>query len=238
MDASLPLPLPPQTAKRLLRDLREVHTEELNKMGIWYSHEESDMMKGLAMIRGPPQTPYADCLLFFKFVIPYDYPFSPPKVTFLTGDGSTRMHPNLYVEGKVCLSILGTFPGPSWSANMSLETILLNLQSLLDENPLANEPAYATGKLTDIRHKSYADAVEHQMVAYMAHLFKQIDTKKDGYWSPFEEEIQTLRNGILDSLENKCSNRQETSWENLNYGMRVKSTWNQLKERFHSFSRT
>jgi ubiquitin-protein ligase len=238
MDSSLPLPLPPQAAKRLLKDLRQVHSEQIKQMGIWYLHEESNMMKGTAMIRGPPGTPYSDCLLFFNFDIPFDYPFSPPKVTFLTGDGYTRLHPNLYVQGKVCLSILGTYPGPSWSANMTLETVLLNLQSLLDENPLANEPAYIHGKLTDTRHKSYADAVEHQMTAYMVHLFKMIDQKKEGYWTPFEEIIQSLRNDVLDKLEEKCGNREETLWENLIYGMRVKSAWSQLKERFHQFSRT
>jgi ubiquitin-protein ligase len=232
------IPLPPQTAKRLLRDLRQVQTEELKKMGIWYSHEDSNMMKGLAMIRGPSGTPYADCFLFFRFDVPHDYPFSPPKVTFLTGDGSTRMHPNLYVQGKVCLSILGTFSGPSWSAIMSLETVLLNLQSLLDENPLANEPAYTHGKLSDPRHKSYADAVEHQMTAYMVWLFQMIDHKKQGYWDSFEEVIQSLRKEILDNLEEKCGNRQETVWDNLIYGMRVTSSWSQLKERFHRFSRT
>ncbi len=232
------VPLPPQTAKRLLRDIRLVHSEELHKMGIWYHQEDSNMMKGNAMIRGPPGTPYADCLLFFKFEMPSDYPFSPPKVTFLTGDGSTRLHPNLYVQGKVCLSILGTFPGPSWSANMTLETVLLNLQSLLDENPLANEPAYAAGKLTDIRHLSYAEAVEHQMVAYMVHLFQQIDLKKEGCWSPFEEEIQMLREEILNKLQEKCEHRQEKIWNNLMYGMAVSSKWSQLKERFQRFSRT
>ena len=231
------LPLPPQAAKRLLRDLRQAHSDELKQNGIWYSDDDSNIMKGYAMIRGPPGTPYADCLLFFKFEMSHDYPFSPPKVTFLTGDGSTRMHPNLYVQGKVCLSILGTFPGPSWSANMTLETVLLNLQSLLDENPLANEPAYTSGKLTDIRHKSYAEAVEHQMVAYMVHLFKQIDDKKEGYWTPFEDQIQTLRNELLNNLEHKCETREEKVWNNLLYGMAVSSKWSQLKERFHMFSR-
>jgi hypothetical protein len=148
------------------------------------------------------------------------------------------MHPNLYVQGKVCLSILGTYPGPSWSANMTLETILLNLQSLLDENPLANEPAYQYGKLSDPLHKSYADAVEHQITAYMVWLFQMIDQKKQGYWNSFEEEIQSVRKDILDKLETKCDQREEQVWNSLIYGMHVETKWNQLKERFHSFSRT
>jgi hypothetical protein len=158
-------------------------------------------------------------------------------VLFLTGDGRTRMHPNLYVAGKVCLSILGTYSGPSWSANMTLETILLNLQSLLDENPLANEPAFTDGKLSDPRHKGYAEAVEHQMIACMAAMFISLDAKKEGHWEPFLDEITELRENILKNLLDRCENRTEMMWSNLTYGMTVGSQWGRLKETFQRLYR-
>ncbi len=229
--------IPPQTTKRLMKDIRGAESEELKKLNIWYQANDENITKGHAMIRGPPGTPYADCLLFFSFDFPSDYPFTPPKVKFLTGDGKTRMHPNLYVEGKVCLSILGTFPGPSWSANMTLETILLNLQSLLDENPLANEPAQTSGKLTNPMHKSYAEAVEHQMISYMATLLKYKEEKREGYWTPFEEEVNQIQNELLTNLQARCEGRTETVWGNLSYGMKVQSCWGQLKERFQRINR-
>jgi ubiquitin-protein ligase len=229
--------LPPQTQKRLMRDIKEVTNESLQNQGIWYQPEPSNFLIGKAMIRGPSGTPYADCLLFFSFEFPQDYPFTPPKVLFLTGDGRTRMHPNLYVNGKVCLSILGTFAGPSWSANMTLETILLNLQSLLDENPLANEPAFTNGKLEDPRHKDYAEAVEHQMMACMATLFTKIDAKKEGFWTPFLDEIAPLQETLVANLTNRCTNRTESSWNNLTYGLQVSSQWLRLKETFLHLSR-
>ena len=102
--------LPPQATKRLMRDIKAV--QELKGQGIWYHEDESTITKGTAMIRGPASTPYADALLFFSVEFPTDYPFSPPKVLFLTSDGETRFHPNLYIQGKVCLSILGTYSGP------------------------------------------------------------------------------------------------------------------------------
>ena len=148
-----------------------------------------------------------------------------------------RMHPNLYVQGKVCLSILGTYAGPSWSANMTLETILLNLQSLLDENPLANEPAFTNGKLGEPRHKDYAEAVEHQMMACMATLFTKINAKKEGYWTPFLDEIQSLQKELILNLGMRCENRTESSWNNLTYGLHISSDWKQLKETFQSLSR-
>jgi ubiquitin-protein ligase len=229
--------IPPQTQKRLMRDIREATKDSLKEQGIWYSPDTSNIIHGKAMIRGPSGTPYGDCLLFFSFEFPADYPFTPPKVLFLTGDGRTRMHPNLYVGGKVCLSILGTYPGPSWSANMTIETILLNLQSLLDENPLANEPAFTHGKLSDPRHKSYAEAVEHQMIGCMATLFTKIHSKKEGHWEPFLDEIEELKEELLKTFEHRCSNRVETIWSNLTYGMEIRSYWGQLKETFQSLSR-
>jgi hypothetical protein len=47
----------------------------------------------------------------------------PPQVSFkTTGGGSIRFNPNLYAEGKVCLSLLGTWSGgkgEGWNASAS-----------------------------------------------------------------------------------------------------------------------
>ncbi|CAJ1350905.1 unnamed protein product, partial [Effrenium voratum] len=40
----------------------------------------------------------------------------------------------------VCLSILGTWHGPRWTASSSIRTVLLSIQSLLCEDPLRCEP--------------------------------------------------------------------------------------------------
>ena len=44
--------------------------------------------------------------------------------------------------GKVCLSILGTWSGPQWTTIMDISTVLLSLQSILDNDPLLNEPGF------------------------------------------------------------------------------------------------
>jgi len=49
------------------------------------------MLKGNALIIGPPDTPYEGGYYLFKFIFPSDYPFSPPKITYHTNDGVTRM---------------------------------------------------------------------------------------------------------------------------------------------------
>lgn len=47
-------------------------------------------------------------------------------------------------NGKICLSILGTWHGPSWSAVHSLSSLLLSVQSLLNDKPYHNEPGFET----------------------------------------------------------------------------------------------
>lgn len=55
-----------------------------------------------------------------RFQFPEDYPSVAPHIQFLTtNSGKTRFNPNLYADGKVCLSILGTWRGESgeqWSS--------------------------------------------------------------------------------------------------------------------------
>lgn len=66
------------------------------------------------LISGPPSTPYAYGLFEFDVFMPLTYPNTPPLVHLrTTGGGRVRFNPNLYACGKVCLSLLGTWPGRS-----------------------------------------------------------------------------------------------------------------------------
>jgi ubiquitin-protein ligase len=161
----------PVAARRIPREIERV--DDLSGLGIYYVNNTDTFMKGHAMIIGPEDTPYAHCLFFFKFEFPDEYPFSPPKVEFLTSDGKTRFHPNLYVNGKVCLSILGTYVGPGWQSTMSLSMVLISLRTLFDENPLTNEPGYERLSKDDIRAKEYRELVQYRIAAYTLHELKK-----------------------------------------------------------------
>ena len=56
-----------ETIHRLLKDVKQIIKNPLTDNGIYYSHDESDMMKGYAMIIGPADTPYFGGFYFFKF---------------------------------------------------------------------------------------------------------------------------------------------------------------------------
>ena len=114
-----------QTVKRLIRDIVSLHKQPLIKQGIYYQHDDENMLVGYAMIIGPQDTPYEHGFFFFKFIFPDNYPLNPPKVVYMTNDGKTRFHPNLYRNGKTCLSILNTWKGESWTSCQTIRSILL-----------------------------------------------------------------------------------------------------------------
>ena len=72
------------TQKRLVADIKRIIQEPLTSQGIFYSHDELDMLKGYSLIIGPSDTIYADGFYFFEWTFPYNYPYSPPKIKFRT----------------------------------------------------------------------------------------------------------------------------------------------------------
>ncbi len=192
------------SSRRLLRDVMDcINNKELEQQGIWYRMDDNIVSKGWALIKGNDDTPYDSFLGIFKFEFPSDYPFNPPKVTWITSDGSTRFHPQYYVSGYICLSILGTWSGPGWTSAITLRSLLIVLQSLFVENPLACEPGYEKGTLEHPRFKNYRDYVEHQCIKYMIHqgyCWKSNQIRESHVWNLFQEIIANLWPDIFAKL--------------------------------------
>ena len=74
------------------------------------------------MIHGPKNTPYEDGLFFFDVRLPKDYPTSPPRLHYISYCAE-RLNPNLYEDGKVCVSLLGTWSGKVCVKNKVMPTI-------------------------------------------------------------------------------------------------------------------
>jgi ubiquitin-protein ligase len=113
---------------------------------VYFRNDENNIRVSRALITGPDNTPYDSGCYVFDICMPADYPNSPPKVWLVT-TGGKRFNPNLYANGKVCLSLLGTWSGgrgEGWIPGTStLSQVLFSIQSLiLVENPYFNEPGY------------------------------------------------------------------------------------------------
>jgi ubiquitin-conjugating enzyme E2 Z len=126
--------------RRIILDIKDIEKDSIEN--IYYFPDEDNILVGYALIIGPENTPYQYGNYMFNFNFSENYPHSPPIVTYLSNDGITRFNPNFYRSGKVCLSILNTWEGEKWSACQSLRSILLTLQTRLNEYPLLNEPGF------------------------------------------------------------------------------------------------
>ncbi|XP_061582756.1 (E3-independent) E2 ubiquitin-conjugating enzyme UBE2O-like isoform X2 [Cololabis saira] len=108
--------------------------------GIMVKTFEDRMDLFSALIKGPTRTPYEDGLFLFDIQLPNIYPAVPPLFRYLT-QCSGRLNPNLYDNGKVCVSLLGTWIGKGterWTSKSSLLQVLISIQGLI----LVNEPYY------------------------------------------------------------------------------------------------
>ncbi|CAI5445316.1 unnamed protein product [Caenorhabditis angaria] len=110
---------------RLQRECKEVVTNtEIAQTGIMIEILNESLTDIKGQIRGPPDTPYAGGLFDLEIKIPDSYPFSPPKIKFVT----KIWHPNVSSQtGVICLDILKD----QWAASLTLRTVLLSIQALM-----------------------------------------------------------------------------------------------------------
>lgn len=216
--------------KRLLKDVIDILKNPLEDNGIYYKHDENDMLCGYALIMGPEETLYNYGYYLFKFTFPTDYPFSPPKLTYLTNNGHTRFHPNLYKTGKVCLSILNTWRGEQWTSCQTIRSVLLTLVTLFHNKPLLNEPGL-TEKYKDFHKYNEIIQYENYNTSIISFLNKKISSE---LYNLFEEDIKknykknkvNIKNNLIEKMDTKKKNITINIYNkmssNINYGLLYK----------------
>ncbi|EJD51869.1 hypothetical protein AURDEDRAFT_181457 [Auricularia subglabra TFB-10046 SS5] len=155
--------------------------------GIWVRVDDvrNDAIK--IMIAGPEGTPYESGLFEFDCFMPLRYPHEPPQMHLrTTGNGTVRFNPNLYNNGKVCLSLLGTWQGgpeEQWRPGKStLLQVLVSIQSMIFVDlPYFNEPGHGHAKhspaSTAYNKNIWLQTVRWAMVNWMR------DVNKQGLWA-------------------------------------------------------
>jgi len=143
---------------RMLRDVKFCGEEPLPGILVVPT---ADAKHVWALLSGPEDTPYESALFLLKALFPIEYPLEPPKVRWCTtSGGAVRFGPNLYANGKVCLSILGTWQGPSWQPSQNLSTVLLSIQSLMGVDAARNEPGREGAPESEV--KALNDVLAHE----------------------------------------------------------------------------
>jgi len=87
-----------------------------------------DLLHWSGSIIGSEDTPFQGGIFKIDIKFPTDYPFKPPKVTFIT----KIYHPNVNASGQICLDVLKE----QWSPALTISKVLLSVCSLMsDANP-------------------------------------------------------------------------------------------------------
>ena len=58
-----------ETIKRLAKDVKDIYDNPLEQHGIYYIHNEDDILSGQALIIGPKDTPYCYGNYFILWIV-------------------------------------------------------------------------------------------------------------------------------------------------------------------------
>ena len=139
----------PARMKRIQREYRIL--QDSLPDGVYVRTWESALDLIRVLILGPLDTPYAYAPFVIDFYLDEHFPYSPPQAFFHSWTkGAGPINPNLYEDGKICLSLLGTWPGDTTNEtwNPIKSTILQLLVSLIGL-VLVKEPFYSKSVALD-----------------------------------------------------------------------------------------
>lgn len=142
----------PQHLKRTQKEHRILQSSLPERLYVRSYESRMDLLRVLLV--GPTETPYANVPFVVDFYLPPSFPTEPPQAYFHSwpaqasiGGTIGRVNPNLYEDGKICLSVLGTWEGnkgESWSPTKStlLQVLVSLLGLVLVREPYYNEAGY------------------------------------------------------------------------------------------------
>lgn len=126
----------------LLKEFKELSKEKW----VTVEFDDENIYKwNLALMVVNPDSFYAGGYFKCQMQFPKQYPYVPPDFRF----SNPLWHPNIYPDGRICISILhapgddvmsGESSGERWSPAQRVESVLISILSLLDD-PEISSPA-------------------------------------------------------------------------------------------------
>ena len=149
--------------KRIEKELKRLvkNKKTLEDCGIYFNICNQNFGVVRVMIIGQKDTPYHHGFYFFTMTYSQNHPFEAIKVIYeMNKIHSVRMNPNLYVCGKVCLSLINTWYGEGWLPTVTIDKVMLAICSdiINKKHPLYNEP----GQYSITQAKEYNLSIFHQ----------------------------------------------------------------------------
>ena len=229
--------------KRIMNELKELEEskEILKQSGIYFHYDESNIEKINVMFIGPNETPYEKGFYFFELTYPEEYPMTPPTMKYNTQGLLTsankkdtikiRFNPNLYTNGKVCISMLNTWNGPGWVPTNTASNVFVAIQALVfNEHPLRNEPGFENSNESLINIYTKIIEFSNIKVAFIEQANKDLGT-----YEVFREVINNYIKEYIqyyDSIIEKLSKNINESIQSPAYGMNVYLDYAELKNNY------
>ena len=194
-----------------------------NESTIWCLTSKTNYNIFTFLISGPKDTPYENGLFEFHAYLPPNYPDTIPQVHFeTTGKGKFRFNPNLYDNGKVCLSLIGTWDGhgsEKWNSKTStFLQVMISIQSLiLIEQPYFNEPSYERDINTSNgiqSSKQYNDKIYPRTIEYA--MIEMINNPPSGFEEIIKNHFALKKEEIINTVNKWNSNTNSSSSSSIN----------------------
>jgi ubiquitin-protein ligase len=200
-----------ENTTRIMREfstLSDNLSETINEdSSIFFRYDEANTTIMKFLIIPQPDTPYAYGCFEFDMYLKSDFPNTPPHVEIITtGGGKFRFNPNLYDNGKVCLSLLGTWSGKegeSWTSSSTILQVLLSIQSIIFcEEPYFNEPGYERERGTEkgkIISNKYNEPVRFHTL--MLAMVNQLKSPSFGFETVIKTHFKLMQDKIYKKLD-------------------------------------
>ncbi|KIW00734.1 uncharacterized protein PV09_07718 [Verruconis gallopava] len=159
------------TAERvLMNEYRSLQKEKWTNIELV---NESIFEWNVALIVLNPDSLYYGGYFKAKMTFPRDYPYSPPTFKFLR----PLFHPNIYPDGRLCISILhqpgedemsGESAAERWNPSQRVESVLISVLSLLDDAEVSSPANVDAGVMLRKDPEAYKEMVKRDLEASKA----------------------------------------------------------------------
>lgn len=188
--------------KILMKEFKDLSKETWTNISLI---NENVFEWSVALIVLNPDSLYYGGYFKAKVTFPRNYPYEPPAFTFQR----PLWHPNIYTDGRLCISILhqpgedamsGEMAGERWSPVQRVESVLISVLSLLDDaecsSPanvdagvqLRNDPEGYRQRCAEDREKSKDDIPAGFEMPTHESAFKKEEKLDTFSWSDSEAE--------------------------------------------------
>ncbi|KAF8921474.1 UBC-like protein [Mucidula mucida] len=115
--------------RRIQKELKDITTTPME--GVTVTPLDDNMFHWNCAIKAASDSPYKGGTFKFTMVLPANFPFKAPSVTFLT----KIYHPGINEEGSICIPILRD----EWKPSVTLSSVLSIIQEKVN-NPSPDDP--------------------------------------------------------------------------------------------------